>query len=885
MARKYDPHAGSLFTKEVSKMPEGYYSGDKPNPNLRAFVEQHAKKTPYDQEKDDYECNPLLQSSKVKRSTKLFNMHTYWSKKPHESIEAFVSHYTKQGDLVLDPFCGSGGTLLVSSLNGCHAVGIDLSPAATFFSSVLCNPPSIREFYAAFNDILLRLRRNFGWIYEYPYHKKLWPIHFGISSMRFRCIKCLTISSLYRCGGDEGGAHCPSCKERIKTNQEKFGYQLDEWHLKKGHGDHQVVNIDGEVSEFESDIQKRIQESLKVHVPPSHQFPPTGRTQVLAVRGIKTLIDLYTPRNLLALSLYRDECMKINDECLRNALLFCLTACCLKASRMMGYNSDGIGRIQKNGLIAQLIVKDVNVFDFLEIAYKGIAAGFNDIHERRASSAQVLLSTQSACDLTEMPSQSIDYVFTDPPYGYRVQFWESNQVWEAWLGLDSGWQDREVIVNAIRGFDESHWETLFRQSMQECFRVLKPGRWITLTYNDRDTWPLLQNVMLETGFLPDQSSTAVRMETTAKSEKQLKGARGEDNTIRDLVVNFRKPKPGEVTTAIAITGNEDNTTFNEKVRQIICDYLGTNPGSTKDRIYDEVVSRMVRSGQMEAHDFEELLSQVAEEIRQPVRKNLFENESPDLFGSHEIGHWYLKETESGAEQADQGLADDVAQLVQQFISRQTTEELKKSQTFFDQLTGRITDLEASLEKIGEDDPEKKKSKLRRELREVQQQWEKLSLQRSEWEQQALHYTYISEFYFPLTPKPRMTLVELLEDYFYMTEEGNWRPPLTDEERIEKQRLRNLAARRKLQRFCRLLMTGDAIPSDLQPNVQTLIEWLRYCKRSGLYEQGKLLYEKGGLNLDNLTEEVMVNVEEDYQVCVRMLARVTDKTTSQQKKNK
>jgi len=297
------------------------------------------------------------------------------------------------------------------------------------------------------------------------------------------------------------------------------------------------------------------------------------------------------------------------------------------------------------------------------------------------------------------------------------------------------------------------------------------------------------------------------------------------------------------------------------------------------------VSRMVRSGQMEAHDFEELLSQVAEEIRQPVRKNLFENESPDLFGSHEIGHWYLKETESGAEQADQGLADDVAQLVQQFISRQTTEELKKSQTFFDQLTGRITDLEASLEKIGEDDPEKKKSKLRRELREVQQQWEKLSLQRSEWEQQALHYTYISEFYFPLTPKPRMTLVELLEDYFYMTEEGNWRPPLTDEERIEKQRLRNLAARRKLQRFCRLLMTGDAIPSDLQPNVQTLIEWLRYCKRSGLYEQGKLLYEKGGLNLDNLTEEVMVNVEEDYQVCVRMLARVTDKTTSQQKKNK
>ena len=817
MAKKNEAQSGSLFQDNKPEMPEGCYSGDKPNPNLRAFVEQHAKKTPYDQEKDDYECDPLLQSSKVKRSTKLFNMHTYWSKKPHESIEAFVSHYTKQGDLVLDPFCGSGGTLLVSSLNGCHAVGIDLSPAATFFSSVLCNPPIIREFYAAFNDILLRLRRNFGWIYEYPYHNKLWPIHFGISSMRFRCIKCLTISSLYRCGGDEGGAHCPSCKEMIKTNQEKFGYQLDEWHLKKGHGDHQVVNIDGEVSEFESDIQKKIQESLKVHVPPSHQFPPTGRTQVLAVRGIKTLIDLYTPRNLLALSLYRDECMKINDECLRNALLFCLTACCLKASRMMGYNSDGIGRIQKNGLIAQLIVKDVNVFDFLEIAYKGIEAGFNDIHERRASSAQVLLSTQSACDLTKIPSQSIDYVFTDPPYGYRVQFWESNQVWEAWLGLDSGWQDREVIVNAIRGFDESHWETLFRQSMQECFRVLKPGRWITLTYNDRDTWPLLQNVMLETGFLPDQSSTAVRMETTAKSEKQLKGARGEDNTIRDLVVNFRKPKPGEVASTIAITGNEDKTTFYEKVSQIIRDFLGANPGSTKDHVYDEVVSRLVRSGQMEAHDFNELLAQVAEEAKLESGKN----------GG---GRWYLKETELViADAAENAREDAAAEKIGVFING----FLKKN--------------------LGDE---------------------------------GVHYSDLFEHYiYAVKDKPRRQLAEFLPDYFYKTDQGTWRLPSSEEEEKAKLEARVKGLGRRVKRYIAQLEQGAIIPDHERPNDATLAEWIRHCKRAGLYEQGKLLYEKGGLNPDNLPEEAMVNVEEDYQVCVRMIARGAGGESPKKRKRK
>jgi hypothetical protein len=42
-----------------------------------------------------------------------------------------------------------------------------------------------------------------------------------------------------------------------------------------------------------------------------------------------------------------------------------------------------------------------------------------------------------------------------------------------------------------------------------------------------------------------------------------------------------------------------------------------------------------------------------------------------------------------------------------------------------------------------------------------------------------------------------------------------------------------------------------IPDHERPNDATLTEWIRHCKRAGLYEQGKLLYEKGGLNPDNL----------------------------------
>ena len=47
---------GQRFKKPaLPKMPDGYYSGDKPNPNLRKFVDEHLKENPYDPATDDHD--------------------------------------------------------------------------------------------------------------------------------------------------------------------------------------------------------------------------------------------------------------------------------------------------------------------------------------------------------------------------------------------------------------------------------------------------------------------------------------------------------------------------------------------------------------------------------------------------------------------------------------------------------------------------------------------------------------------------------------------------------------------------------------------------------------------------------------------------------------
>ena len=153
MAKMKDTKTQELFTKEVPKMPEGYYSGDKPNPNLRAFVEQHLRVKPYEPLSDVYEVVAFDKPIETTKATAIYNMHTYWSKKPHDAIRQYIRHYTQAGDLVLDPFSGSGGTALAALMEGRKAVAIDRSPAATFITKNYCTPVDVVALKAAFEKL------------------------------------------------------------------------------------------------------------------------------------------------------------------------------------------------------------------------------------------------------------------------------------------------------------------------------------------------------------------------------------------------------------------------------------------------------------------------------------------------------------------------------------------------------------------------------------------------------------------------------------------------------------------------------------------------------------------------------------------------------------
>jgi DNA modification methylase len=742
MSRKADPNQRGLFKKPVLKMPEGYYFGDKPNPNLRAFAELHIKERPYDPETDDYDVPAFDKPIETTKATAIYNMHTYWSKKPHDAIRQYIRHYTKPGDLVLDPFSGSGGTSLAALMEGRKAIAIDRSPAATFITKNYCTPVDVDELQRAFEELKRKVKPEIDWLYETRCDRcgGKATTAYTVYSQVFQCPRCLEKVPLFDCVEVEGETAkgkpkkinaCPQCHKRdvveeISTRAEKFGAvpvlvsYLCESGCRPARGERRHNDQNKKKREYfeKYDISKLREIEAKA-IP--HWYPPHKMMNVKddskpwgaewrEGRNFRTVAELFTKRNLWALAAIKNAISGLAPTMAYDTLLFALNAVLLNCSVMYRYRENLKGGFQVGTYYLPQESQIISVGSAFADKVRDLGKALSEL----TIGQSVYVSTQSATDMTEIPSNSVDYLFTDPPYAEKVQYGELNFIWEAWLGFETHWHYEEIIVNEVRGKTEADWADMIRHAMAECYRVLKPGRCISLCYHDTSegTWTLVQDIMAEAGFIVEKSDAALYIDTGQKSYNQQVA---DKVNKRDLVINFRKPKPGEVTATVAITGDEDETTFNEKVHQIIRDYIGSNPGCTKDRIYDEVVSRMVRSGQMEAHDFDELLRQVAEEVRTPVMKNLFEPMEPDLFGTHEVGRWYLKETElEVADAAETAREDTAAYKLSAFI-------------------------EGHLKKQSGDE--------------------------------GVHYSDLFEYYiFAVKDKPRRQLADFLPDYFYRTEQ-------------------------------------------------------------------------------------------------------------------
>src|SRR5262249_56486591 len=100
----------------------------------------------------------------------------------------------------------------------------------------------------------------------------------------------------------------------------------------------------------------------------------------------------------------------------------------------------------------------------------------------------------SATSLGSLEDSSIDYVFTDPPFGSNIYYADCNLIWESWLGRVTDGANEAVVNRALTvdkgGKSLDDYGNLIKAAMCEVARVLKPGAWATVVFHntDADVW-------------------------------------------------------------------------------------------------------------------------------------------------------------------------------------------------------------------------------------------------------------------------------------------------------------------------------------------------------------------------------------------------------------
>ncbi len=567
---------------------------------IAKFIAKHGK--PYDPAHDNYRRAPFAEPIKAGKNTAIYNAHSYHTKVPPQGIVPYIEHYTDPSDLVLDPFCGSGMTGVAALMSERVAILNDLSPAAVHIARNYCSPLDLQELHREFLRIQSAVAAEFEWLYGTTCDRCGGPatIIYTIWSDVFQCSRCSGEIVLWGVAvqHDTGQVHsvftCPHCgKEQSKVGLRRLPEQPVMTLRECG-----TCHPKRELRVTSTEERDLIQEIAKRPIPywvPVTEFDKNGaqyRRNALASRKINKVVDLYTHRNLWALARLWSEAELAPSTRITQIIQFVLTGISIRlGSRLTGYQFGKRGNVPISGTIyVPSFSVERNIWDAFKGRVHDVEQGWSELPQ-----GQVLPVVGSASNMLWLADNTIDYVFTDPPFGSSIYYSEVNLLWEAWLQDFTNEADEAIVHRDQDGGTKrvSDYAKLMAAAFREIRRVLKPGRWASIVFHNSDDriWQIILDAVETAGL------DLVEINAFDKTQLSFKGIRGnkglERVTNKDLVLNLRKPTPGQQ--------EDGNGTFyadeqERRVVEAIADFLDGDPPQqdrTLQGIWNHALDRML----------------------------------------------------------------------------------------------------------------------------------------------------------------------------------------------------------------------------------------------------------------------------------------------------
>lgn len=445
-------------------------------------------------------------------------LHPYWARKPFNIVREVIRALSKPGQVVADPFMGSGTTVLAALAERRHVVASDLNPLAVF---VVTNTLRLAS------DTSAKLAAMDQFIGGYREAVLPWFAHgrdgYYIERERFK------VTGEYRNGRFE-----ITPQEVVLKLRGQGG-----WHGRKvlrSGGRAQRASPNSDLLADPIDFTRcRLESNSRIAI-------PVGAT----------LAHYYTPYNRASINLSLRMIMdESHDRSIKDLLRFLLSSALpllrlsdRKASSQWPYWRPRESLTSRNPVL---------VLEQRVRAFKGAADWLaNTIGEitlnpsRSAPRSDALkasirrLPAQQAAKRLAAPG-SVDLVVTDPPYADQAPYLEYSALWASLLGFGdvrAAYPFEIVKTNApARRHDSRDYARRLASGLAACADLVKPGGFLALFYHDHSVahWTAVSNVAR------DHSLSICDVIALPKQRRSMKTVTSPGRTLDgDLLLVFQK---------------------------------------------------------------------------------------------------------------------------------------------------------------------------------------------------------------------------------------------------------------------------------------------------------------------------------------------------------
>lgn len=375
------------------------------------------------------------------------------------------------------------------------------------------------------------------------------------------------------------------------------------------------------IGEFKKDAPTTKEEVKKA----LGKYPyPTGFSLPKA-SDVKFVEDLFTDKQLAQLAFLKHLIKKEQNENIKSSLLLAFSSSVNKFNRTFHYTkTDGGGdsapfRYYRYRIAPQ--PGELDLANIFETKFKKVLNAKKEIapfiNQGTITNAQILKGT--ATNLKWIPKESVDYIYTDPPYGKKIPYLDLSVMWNAWLDLHVTEQDfaEEAIEGGEHKKSKDEYNNLIADSIKEMYRVLKYDRWMSFVFAHKDPefWHLIIETAEACGF---EYFGAVPQKNGQTSFKK----RQHPFTVLSgqLIINFRK-----VSNPRAIMKANLGMDIAVIVMETIESIIAKNNGATLEQINDELIIKGLELG------FLDLLKKQYSDLT-PILLDRFDyNETTEIF--------------------------------------------------------------------------------------------------------------------------------------------------------------------------------------------------------------------------------------------------------------